>query len=132
MTPLETAVRRAVETVALRKPGCHPGRDGFGGRRSPAAVREEIVRIAREAVSNACRHGRAKLIDVQLTRAADQYHLRVHDDGNRLRSQATEVSPSRFGMRSMRERAEAISGRLQVELFAWRRYDGLNSHGRTR
>jgi signal transduction histidine kinase len=43
--------------------------------------RENIVRIAREAIVNAARHGRARNVVVSLTREENGIVLRVRDDG---------------------------------------------------
>jgi signal transduction histidine kinase len=74
--------------------------------------REALVRITREAVANAVRHGRARTVTVQL-RDADGVWLRVTDDGvgfdpNGLRQEGG------YGLTSMRERAEALGGQFSV------------------
>jgi signal transduction histidine kinase len=76
-----------------------------------SAAREEIVRIAREAIANAARHGGAHRIDVVLERSGRQVRLRVSDDGCGI---AENIAPSAggFGLPTMRARAEALGGRL--------------------
>ncbi len=110
---LDSALRRAVETVALRHQVAIRI-DAAAEIDVPIGVREEVVRVGREAVANACRHGHATSIAVSLTESAHEYRLRIHDDGVGFDPDA-EISASRFGMRSMRERAEAIGGSLRID-----------------
>jgi len=78
--------------------------------------RENIVRIAREAIVNAARHGRARNVIVSLTREENGLVLRVRDDGVGIRtSQPRSGSGGGFGFVSMRERAMAIGGRLTAK-----------------
>jgi signal transduction histidine kinase len=75
-----------------------------------AAVREEVVRIAREAVVNAVRHGGARRIEVKL-HARGPVVLRVSDDGCGIGPKSIEPKIG-FGLPTMDARAEAIGGRL--------------------
>jgi signal transduction histidine kinase/ligand-binding sensor domain-containing protein len=79
-------------------------------------VREEIYRIAGEALRNAFRHAEANQIEVELHYDEQQLRLRIRDDGRGidpkfLTSQGRE---GHFGMHGMRERAKLISGKLTV------------------
>jgi signal transduction histidine kinase len=75
----------------------------------PRAAREDVVRIVREAIVNAA-HGGAHNIAVSL-RQDDSFILRVRDDGVGITSGPVKARPG-FGLRSMRERAGALGGRL--------------------
>jgi signal transduction histidine kinase len=78
----------------------------------PGPWREALVRITREAVANAVRHGQARKVSVQL-RDADGIWLRVTDDGEGF--DPTESRPeSGYGLTSMRERSEALGGQFSV------------------
>jgi signal transduction histidine kinase len=77
----------------------------------PPTTREELVRVVREAVSNATRHGRASGVIVELE-GGQQLTLRVRDDGCGFDPQV--ASTNGFGLTSMRERAEALGGRVEV------------------
>jgi signal transduction histidine kinase len=79
-------------------------------------VRDEIYRIAGEALRNAFRHAEANQIEVELHYDERQLRLRIRDDGKGidpkfLTSQGRE---GHFGMHGMRERAMLISGKLTV------------------
>jgi signal transduction histidine kinase len=79
-----------------------------------ASKREAVVRIAREAIVNAVQHGHARHIAVSLETRDDQLTLRIIDDGRGLRH-GTSAHPLRgFGLRAMRDRAEAAGGHLIV------------------
>ena len=79
-------------------------------------VRDEIFRIAGEALRNAFRHAGAKQIEVELRYDERQLRLRVRDDGKGidLKFLSAEGRPGHFGLPGMRERAELIGGKLTV------------------
>jgi signal transduction histidine kinase len=78
-----------------------------------AHQQETLVRIVREAVTNAIRHGRASHISVQFT---DGPHplLRVHDDGTGFDTVTVAARSAGFGLVSMRERAATLGASLAV------------------
>ncbi len=71
-----------------------------------------FYRIAQESLQNALRHGEASTIAITVVVAAGQAELTVADDGCGFTP--GEVGPS-FGLRSMRERVEAIGGSLELQ-----------------
>jgi signal transduction histidine kinase len=73
------------------------------GRDLAAVDREQLVRIAREAIVNAARHGRASVITVVLDRSRP-LRLLVSDDGRGIAG-ASGRSGGGFGLTIMRERA---------------------------
>jgi signal transduction histidine kinase len=78
-------------------------------------VREEVARIAGEALRNAFRHAHARRVGVRITYGEERFHLEVRDDGIGMNpSEALRPKPGHFGLRNMRERAEAIDGDLHV------------------
>jgi signal transduction histidine kinase len=76
--------------------------------------REHFARIAREAIANAARHGRAEHVIVSLVQTRLGTELRVSDDGHGLARGDGARAREGFGLRSMRERAEALGGYLTV------------------
>ena len=68
-----------------------------------------IVHIAREAVTNAVKHGRPDAIEVVLE-YPEEWRLRIRDDG---RGFDAERARRGFGLRSMRRQAHALGGRLR-------------------
>ncbi len=78
----------------------------------PAEISEALVRIAREALSNVARHARARHVDVELDVGALDLTLRIIDDGRGF--DPALPTPGHFGLRSIRERAHAVGGTVQV------------------
>jgi signal transduction histidine kinase len=76
------------------------------------AWRDALLRIAREAITNAVRHGGARSINVQLD-TLDGVRLRVTDNGNGF-DLASPRSSQSFGLTSMRERTESLGGRFSI------------------
>jgi two-component system, NarL family, sensor kinase len=78
----------------------------------PAAIEEELFRIAAEALTNVRRHARARDVDVALTRSARRLQMTIGDDGSGF---DTRARTDGFGIEGMRERASVIGGRLVVK-----------------
>jgi len=78
-------------------------------------VREELVRIAREAITNAARHARARTVRVEVMNG-DGVCLRVADDGIGFDPSALPRpgASGGFGLVSMQERARALGGELRI------------------
>jgi signal transduction histidine kinase len=108
--PLHVAMAREAEEVAARI--------GVGIQLAldptievDPVTRETLLRIVREAVSNAGRHGHASRISVELTNG-DSLRLRVTDDGDGF-DPVGSVNRG-FGLVSMQERAKALGGEFRV------------------
>jgi signal transduction histidine kinase len=109
---LAAALRKHVEV--LRR--LHPQQielsiDGDG--RLPAPVEKGLLRIAQEALANALRHSGAERVEVALDVADSRARLSVVDDGSGFDVGAARAR--HLGLTSMRERAEALGGRLEIE-----------------
>ena len=78
-------------------------------------LRDDIYRIAGEALRNSFRHAHARRIEVDITYDDSQFRLQVRDDGTGI-AQAVLADDRRghFGLAGMRERAELVGGRLEV------------------
>jgi signal transduction histidine kinase len=79
-------------------------------------VRDEIYRIAGEALRNAFRHAEANQIEVEVHYDERQLRLRIRDDGKGIDTKflTSEGREGHFGMHGMRERAKLISGKFTV------------------
>jgi signal transduction histidine kinase len=73
---------------------------------------EQLLRIVREAVTNAGRHSQATLIRVQFTNGGP-LRLLIEDDG--VGFDPDNVGAQGFGLVGMHERAAAIGGRFEVD-----------------
>jgi signal transduction histidine kinase len=76
--------------------------------------RENVTRIAREAIANAARHGGARNVIVSLRQTETRTALRIVDDGCGIAGAQLLPTSDGFGLRSMRERAAALGGQLNV------------------
>jgi signal transduction histidine kinase/ligand-binding sensor domain-containing protein len=79
-------------------------------------VREEVYRIAGEALRNAVKHAQARRITVTIHYEARQLRLTVRDDGKGMNGETRQrqQSAGHFGLPGMRERAAIVRGRLDV------------------
>ena len=79
-------------------------------------VRDELYRIACEAMRNAFRHAQATRIEVQLHYDPRELRLTVRDDGKGIESRVVEEEgrTGHFGLHGMRERARIIGARLEL------------------
>jgi signal transduction histidine kinase len=71
-----------------------------------------LFRVAQEAVSNARRHARARLITITVSVVGSQVFLDVNDDGVGFDPRSKR---SGFGLESMAARVRALSGTLSIE-----------------
>ena len=79
----------------------------------PAPVEEGLYRIAQEALNNALRHAAATSVAVRLKADGQGLELDVKDDGGGF-DVAAAADRGGLGLASMRERAEALGGRLEI------------------
>jgi signal transduction histidine kinase/streptogramin lyase len=78
-------------------------------------IRDEVYRIAGEALRNAFRHAQSHRIEVDLRYDKRQFGLRVRDDGKGIDPTVLkEGRTGHFGLPGMRERAGRIGGNLEV------------------
>jgi signal transduction histidine kinase len=78
----------------------------------PPDWRDALLRITREAIGNAVRHGQARTISLRL-QSTDGIRLQVRDDGEGFDVSAPR-SPQSFGLTSMRERTESLGGEFTI------------------
>lgn len=76
-------------------------------------VRGALVRIVGEALANAARHGRARSATIEL-HPGPPHRLLVRDDGHGFDANSAQVPDGAFGLQTMRERATAVGGRVDV------------------
>jgi len=79
-------------------------------------IRDEIYKIAAEALRNAFRHSQARQIEVEIRYDNEQFRLRVRDDGKGIDPAilASQGSEGHYGFPGMRERTTLIGGKLVV------------------
>jgi len=79
-------------------------------------LRDEVYRIAGEALRNAFRHARAQRIEVEILYGERWLRLRVRDDGKGIDPKllSGDGRAGHYGLHGMRERAKLVDGRLTV------------------
>jgi len=78
-------------------------------------LRDEVYRVAEEALCNAFRHAHAQRIEVEIRFDDRQFQVRVRDDGKGIDQTVLDKHWSgHSGLPGMRERAEFIGGHLDV------------------
>lgn len=118
VTALEMLARETSQANHLDVAFHRSGRE----RRLPREVELALYRIAQEALNNVVHHARARHAEVRI--AFDkEIKLEVEDDGVgfSVPKSPTDFAPSgHFGLLGMRERADLIGGRLEVQSEAGR------------
>jgi signal transduction histidine kinase len=103
---LPDAIRRHAETISATLP-VHVEATELPPL-SPQ-VENAAYRITTEALTNAARHAEAREVGVTLTAAEGALRITVSDDGRGVGTPRAGI-----GLTSMRNRAEALGGRLQI------------------
>ncbi|MGB3120532.1 MAG: sensor histidine kinase [Verrucomicrobiales bacterium] len=81
----------------------------------PAQIMAQCIRLVREAVSNAIKHGSPRQIGVTLRFGEGELRLTVADDGSGFVSgSAPGPETGHFGLAGMKERALRLGGALEV------------------
>lgn len=109
--PLERALAEAARDAAQRY-GASVDMDLENGIILSPREREAVVRIASEAVANAARHSGAETLRVYLERLDAGMRLGIIDDGTGFDD---ERPKSGFGLVTMKDRAEALGAKLQID-----------------
>jgi two-component system sensor histidine kinase DegS len=73
----------------------------------------EVLRILQEALNNVRKHADATIVRVRLVREPALVRVEISDNGRGFDPGA--VHDQRFGLTSMRERAELIGGRFELD-----------------
>lgn len=113
VTALEMLAKETSQTSHLRVDFHHSGKE----RRLSREIELALYRIAQEALSNIVRHAKADHADVRMT-FDKEIELKVKDDGMgfSVPKSPTDFAPSgHFGLLGMRERADLIGARLEVD-----------------
>ncbi len=113
ITALEMLTRETSQVNHLEVEFHSSGRE----RRLPGEVELALYRIAQEALNNVVHHAQARHAALQVT-YDKEIQLEVTDDGIgfSVPKSPTDFAPSgHFGLLGMRERAELIGGRLEIQ-----------------
>ncbi len=80
----------------------------------PPDVEQCFYRVAQEALANVVHHAQAQNVEVGLLETDGHLTLRISDDGCGLDPAAVDTE-RHLGIRGMRERAEMMGGRLEID-----------------
>jgi two-component system nitrate/nitrite sensor histidine kinase NarX len=84
-----------------------------GDRPLPPDVQVTLYRVAQEALNNIARHARATRVDVRLRSHDAGVELEIGDDGRGF--DQGRIEADHFGLRIMRERADAVGATLTIQ-----------------
>lgn len=78
-------------------------------------VRDEIYRIAHEALRNTFTHAQAHKIEAEITYSKRLFQLRIRDDGNGILPEILEAGRAgHYGLSGMRERSRQIGAHFDI------------------
>ncbi|HTR25855.1 MAG TPA: two-component regulator propeller domain-containing protein [Terriglobales bacterium] len=117
---LAMAIRAIAEDLASS--GTNPSSPAFQvtvegtPRNLHPILRDEVYRIAAEALRNAFRHAQAHQIEVELRYDEKDFRLRIRDDGKGIDREllSGDGREGHFGLHGMRERAKLVGGELAI------------------
>jgi signal transduction histidine kinase len=79
-------------------------------------LRDEVYRLAAEALRNAFRHAAAQNLEVEIRYDQKYFRLRVRDDGKGIPADvhSGDGRKGHYGLSGMRERAKLVGGKLTI------------------
>ena len=85
-------------------------------------LRDEVYKIAAEAMRNAFLHANAKQVEVEIRYDDERFRLRLRDDGKGIDAAilSAQSREGHYGLPGMRERATLLGGKLTI----WSEVDG--------
>jgi signal transduction histidine kinase len=88
---------------------------GLEGQRLPAEIETALYRITQEALTNIVRHADAHTASVIIERRNGKVLAIVEDDGKGFDAESADRKEGHLGLYGIRERAELLSGHLEIE-----------------
>ena len=93
----------------------HFASDGRSVALSPR-IKENVLRIAEEAIHNSLKHAHPLRIEIRLKNEAQRLELCIRDDGSGFESESAPAEQSgHLGLAGMKERAKELSGELKID-----------------
>ena len=111
---LGVALKIFAGTLEDRLPIAVSVRDVDLALRLPHLIEASLFRIAQEAINNAAKYANARTVEISFVQKPEQVHLVIADNGCGFETiQLLETGG--YGLKIMRERAEAVDAELKVE-----------------
>ena len=76
-------------------------------------IKQDLYRIAQEALHNTVKHARASLVELKLDQTNEMVMLEIRDNGRGF--DTTTSFPGHLGLHSMQERVKSLGGELTIE-----------------
>ena len=116
---LVKAIRSHAETFQEKHPEISLDiQDGLNGFRLRQETRLTLFRIYQETLNNIARHAHASRVEIRVTKDDRQVTLEIEDNGQGFdlpRDWLDLARTGHLGLVGMRERAQAIGGRVEIE-----------------
>ncbi len=117
---LGTALRKLLQECILNHPDLKMSDNLDALPPLPSTMQVVVFRFVQEALNNACIHGRATHISINVERQPHALMLAVSDNGAGFQPQAVYTvgranGGRHLGLRGMRERIEQAGGNLEIE-----------------
>ena len=109
---LITALTKHIESLKLEEPAITL--DAAQYIKQPLEMEVALFRITQEALNNVMKYAKAAQVKIHLSVAETAVHLQIEDDGVGFEQKENGRSHDGIGLRSMKERAQALHGRLEV------------------
>jgi two-component system, NarL family, sensor histidine kinase LiaS len=87
---------------------------GAGAHDLPGALAHDLLRIAREAVTNVVRHAHAGRVWITLDVREHAVRLRIRDNSVGFDTNSP-LPPGHYGLRNLRERARGLGGTVAIQ-----------------
>lgn len=115
---LVPAISRLVERFR-KQSGAHVylQHEGWDEESLPAETELQVMRVVQEALVNIEKHSQASNVRVLLSHDGDEYRVLVEDDGIGVQGPTPDGSHpgEHVGIRTMRERAQRMGGKLRID-----------------
>jgi signal transduction histidine kinase len=82
---------------------------------APLAVKIALYRIIQEALTNAWRHAGGRDLRLEIVSQENELHVTIADAGPGFDPARQNGAGDHLGLTGMRERAESLGGRFQIE-----------------
>jgi signal transduction histidine kinase/ligand-binding sensor domain-containing protein len=107
-----TTVGEELTTQSGNRPAFRVAVEGEARNLHPI-LRDEVYKIAAEALRNAFRHSCAKRVEVEIRYDNEQFRLRIRDDGKGIHPSLLEAK-AKEGHYGVRERANLVGAKLTI------------------